>query len=84
MYFSLQYLSLADATVLTFLAPFCTAMAGAVLLGERVRLGNVVAGCELANRFSEEVQVLMGNRASTESCWGAAHREARIPVRRGC
>ena len=34
VYYSLQYLSLSDATVLTFLVPMCTAMAGAVFLGE--------------------------------------------------
>ncbi|KAF8810384.1 hypothetical protein BYT27DRAFT_6493655, partial [Phlegmacium glaucopus] len=34
VYYSLQYLSLSDATVLTFLAPMVTAMAGAFFLGE--------------------------------------------------
>jgi len=34
MYYSLQYLSLSDATVLTFLSPLTTAMAGAFLLNE--------------------------------------------------
>jgi EamA-like transporter family len=34
IYFSLEYLSLSDAVVLTFLSPFCTGIAGSVLLGE--------------------------------------------------
>ncbi|KAF8227145.1 hypothetical protein L208DRAFT_1405882 [Tricholoma matsutake] len=34
IYFSLQYLSLSDAVVLTFLAPFCTGLAGSIFLGE--------------------------------------------------
>ena len=33
-YFSLQYLSVSDATVLQFLAPMCTGIAGALLLKE--------------------------------------------------
>jgi hypothetical protein len=34
MYFSLQYLSLSDAVVLTFLAPFCAGISGSIFLGE--------------------------------------------------
>jgi len=34
VYYSLQYLSLSDATVLTFLSPLTTAIAGALLLNE--------------------------------------------------
>lgn len=34
IYYSLQYLSLSDATVLTFLVPMCTAISGALFLGE--------------------------------------------------
>ncbi|RDB21736.1 hypothetical protein Hypma_010932 [Hypsizygus marmoreus] len=34
IYYSLQYLSLSDATVLTFLAPLCTGIAGAIFLKE--------------------------------------------------
>ncbi|KAH6904974.1 integral membrane protein DUF6 [Coprinopsis sp. MPI-PUGE-AT-0042] len=44
IYFSLQYLSLSDATVLTFLSPICTAIAGAVFLGEHLRISQLVAG----------------------------------------
>ncbi|KAF8063350.1 hypothetical protein FPV67DRAFT_238487 [Lyophyllum atratum] len=35
IYYSLQYLSLSDATVLTFLAPLCTGICGAIFLKER-------------------------------------------------
>ncbi|KAF5375941.1 hypothetical protein D9615_008272 [Tricholomella constricta] len=34
IYYSLQYLSLSDATVLTFLAPLCTGISGAIFLKE--------------------------------------------------
>ena len=44
VYYSLHYLSLSDATVLTFLAPMCTAMAGAFFLGEKISLREVFAG----------------------------------------
>ncbi len=32
VHYSLQYLTLSDATMLTFLAPMCTAVTGAMLL----------------------------------------------------
>ncbi|PPQ88433.1 hypothetical protein CVT25_011537 [Psilocybe cyanescens] len=44
VYYSLQYLSLSDATVLTFLAPMCTAIAGALLLGEKFTKREAFAG----------------------------------------
>ncbi|KAF8910284.1 hypothetical protein CPB85DRAFT_693294 [Mucidula mucida] len=48
IYFSLKYLSLSDATVLTFLAPFCTGIAGAVFLKERYTYREALAGlCSL-------------------------------------
>ncbi|KAH9974971.1 hypothetical protein BGW80DRAFT_1559449 [Lactifluus volemus] len=43
-YFSLQYLSLSDATVLTFLAPILTAFSGAIFLKETVSLKDMCAG----------------------------------------
>ncbi|KAJ3558600.1 hypothetical protein NM688_g823 [Phlebia brevispora] len=43
-YCSLQYLSLSDATVLTFLAPNTTAIAAAILLGETLYWKHVMAG----------------------------------------
>ncbi|KAF8895164.1 drug/metabolite transporter superfamily [Infundibulicybe gibba] len=44
MYYSLQYLSLSDATVLTFLAPSCTAIAGSLLLNEKFSVREALAG----------------------------------------
>ncbi|TFK63953.1 drug/metabolite transporter superfamily [Pluteus cervinus] len=44
IYYSLQYLSLSDATVLTFLAPLCTAAAGAVFLKEKFGYREALAG----------------------------------------
>ncbi|TEB26480.1 DUF6-domain-containing protein [Coprinellus micaceus] len=44
VYYSLQYLSLSDATVLTFLSPMTTAIAGALLLGERFSWKQAAAG----------------------------------------
>ncbi|KAF8810383.1 hypothetical protein BYT27DRAFT_6493655 [Phlegmacium glaucopus] len=44
IYYSLQYLSLSDATVLTFLAPMVTAMAGALFLGETFARREAFAG----------------------------------------
>ncbi|KAF9446645.1 DUF6-domain-containing protein [Macrolepiota fuliginosa MF-IS2] len=44
VYFSLQFLSLSDATVLTFLAPLCTAIAGALFLGEKLTRREALAG----------------------------------------
>lgn len=46
VYYSLQYLSLSDATVLTFLAPICTAVAGSLLLGENFTRREALAGSE--------------------------------------
>ncbi|KAF7986785.1 hypothetical protein HWV62_20396 [Athelia sp. TMB] len=48
IYYSLQYLSLSDATVLTFLAPMATGVTGALLLGEVFTLKEALAGlCSL-------------------------------------
>ncbi|KAJ3964649.1 hypothetical protein EV361DRAFT_941717 [Lentinula raphanica] len=44
IYFSLKYLTLSDATVLTFLSPLCTAVAGALFLGEKVGKKEIFAG----------------------------------------
>ncbi|KAI0352317.1 DUF6-domain-containing protein [Trametes cingulata] len=44
LYYSLQYLSIADATVLQFLAPIFTAITGAVLLHEPFSWREAVAG----------------------------------------
>lgn len=42
-YFSLQYLSLSDSTVLQFLAPMCTAIVAAIVLKEEFKRGQAVA-----------------------------------------
>ncbi|THH32744.1 hypothetical protein EUX98_g1424 [Antrodiella citrinella] len=48
VYYSLQYLSLSDATVLTFLAPMCTTVTGAIFLKEHVSWKQAIAGfCSL-------------------------------------
>ncbi|KAI9459250.1 hypothetical protein BJY52DRAFT_1149260 [Lactarius psammicola] len=44
VYFSLQHLSLSDATVLTFLAPILTGFSGAALLKEPLSIGETLAG----------------------------------------
>ena len=47
MYYSLNYLSLADATVITFLGPFTIALAGHLLLGESYSVKEATAGGEI-------------------------------------
>ncbi|KAE9398047.1 hypothetical protein BT96DRAFT_1020384 [Gymnopus androsaceus JB14] len=44
IYFALRYLSLSDATVLTFLSPLCTSVAGAIFLAETVGRKEIFAG----------------------------------------
>ena len=44
VYYSLSYLSLSDATVLTFLAPTSTTIVAAILLGEKLSWKQLVAG----------------------------------------
>ncbi|THH03429.1 hypothetical protein EW145_g6262 [Phellinidium pouzarii] len=44
IYYSLQYLSLSDATVLTFLSPLTTAIAGCFFLGEVFKRRDALAG----------------------------------------
>lgn len=46
IYYSLQYLSLSDAVVLTFLTPTCTAVASSIFLGEIFHLRQAVASRE--------------------------------------
>lgn len=52
MYYALKYLSLADATVITFLGPFSTALAGHLLLGETYTRREALAGGKPSNRSS--------------------------------
>jgi drug/metabolite transporter (DMT)-like permease len=44
VYYSLQYLSLSDSIVLTFLSPLSTAIAGALVLNEKFKKGESLAG----------------------------------------
>ncbi|KAF8333683.1 integral membrane protein DUF6 [Amanita rubescens] len=44
LWFSLQYLSLSDAIVLTFLTPLCSAAVGSFLLKEKFTMKEVLAG----------------------------------------
>lgn len=44
LYYSLQYLSLSDASVLTYLVPFTTGATGALLLHESFTIKEAVAG----------------------------------------
>ncbi|KAK0447407.1 uncharacterized protein EV420DRAFT_1568641 [Desarmillaria tabescens] len=43
-YFCLKYLSLSDVTVLSFLAPFCTGISGAIFLKEKYNYREALAG----------------------------------------
>jgi len=68
VYYSLQYLSLSDATVLTFLAPSATAVAGYFLLGERFARKEAAAGLLslLGVILIARPQALFGAAASTD------------------
>ncbi|KAH9047192.1 hypothetical protein EDB84DRAFT_1462573, partial [Lactarius hengduanensis] len=46
LYFSLQYLSLSDAMVLSFLSPILTGFTGAIFLKEPFSLKEMFAGCK--------------------------------------
>jgi drug/metabolite transporter (DMT)-like permease len=45
MYFSLEHLSLSDATMLTFLAPILTGFSGAIFLKEVLSFREIFSGC---------------------------------------
>lgn len=48
LYYSLQYLSLSDAIVLTFMVPICTGISGSIFLGEHFTFKEAIAGlCSL-------------------------------------
>jgi len=82
MYWSLQYLSVADATILVFLTPLTTAVAGAVFLKEGYSVKQAVAGgescdlpvivCDYLRRFQ------ISSFQFTRCC---PHRQTRIPIR---
>lgn len=60
MYYSLQYLSLSDAVVLTFLIPTVTAITGYFCLGESFSRKEAMAGCELIGRRAVAVFAYSG------------------------
>lgn len=62
VYYSLKYLSLSEATVLTFLTPFTTTISSAIFLGEIVTVGYFVAGsfCILGVIFIAQPDFLFG------------------------
>jgi drug/metabolite transporter (DMT)-like permease len=60
IYFSLQYLSLSDAMVLTFLVPILAGFSGAVFLKEPNSLKEVLAGCRCPTTCSPRFQFTIG------------------------
>ena len=46
LYYSLQFLSLSDATVLQFLSPIFTAIGGSIFLNEAFSIREAFAGCK--------------------------------------
>ncbi len=60
-YYALQYLSLSDATVLSFLTPMATAITGALLLKEDLTINQVLASgmCLQTGRPSSELLTAM-------------------------
>ena len=48
LYYSLQFLSLSDATVLQFLSPIFTAIGGSIFLKEAFSIREAFAGCKQA------------------------------------
>ncbi|KAK0200388.1 drug/metabolite transporter superfamily [Desarmillaria ectypa] len=44
VYYALKHLSLSEAIVLSFLAPFATAISGSIFLGETLSVGHILAG----------------------------------------
>jgi hypothetical protein len=79
IYYSLRYLSLSDATVLTFLAPLCTAISGALFLKENFRLTQALAGSKCLAILSKCNCLAM---KSCQSDWGHSHCQTSVPLRR--
>jgi drug/metabolite transporter (DMT)-like permease len=52
VYLSLKYLSLSDATALTFLAPIITGFSGAIFLKEGLSFRNMLSGCRQCIRHT--------------------------------
>lgn len=77
-YFSLQYLSVSDATVLQFLAPMCTGVVGALVLKEHFTRSQALASRELFPSQPTLTHILRGG--SIESCRSRAHCAAIVLV----
>ncbi|KAL5501012.1 hypothetical protein ACEPAH_9399 [Sanghuangporus vaninii] len=69
VYYSLQYLSLSDATVLTFLAPLTTAVAGYFFLGEAFHRREALAGLMsmVGVVLIARPEAIFGSRSSSSS-----------------
>jgi drug/metabolite transporter (DMT)-like permease len=65
MYYSLQYLSLSDATVLSFLSPLTTAVAGALLLNESFTRKEAFAGSEIIVIISPPTSLILDREQSS-------------------
>lgn len=72
VYYSLQYLSLADVTVLGFLAPMCTAMTGSFFLKESFGLKEGLASCKTAFLLKLCNSLIESNSVQSSRC--GAHR----------
>jgi hypothetical protein len=80
MYWSLQYLSVADATVLVFLTPLTTAVAGTVFLKESYSIKQAVAGGESYNLPLMVHDYLWSFQPSFQFTRCCPHRQARVPI----
>lgn len=78
-YFSLQYLSLSDVTVLAFLVPMCTALSGSFFLKEIFTRREALAGCKIQINCSKGYTCL-SSQSSVQSVRCCAHRTARLFV----
>jgi hypothetical protein len=78
VYLSLQYLSLSDGTVLMFLSPLCTAVAGAFFLGEMFSLSQALAGGE--HSVAYDGMTSTNNGGSRELGWSCPHCKASFLV----
>ncbi|KAF8694674.1 hypothetical protein AX14_001957, partial [Amanita brunnescens Koide BX004] len=87
IYYALQYLSLSDSIVLTFLVPLCTAIGGSFFLKEKFRIGDALAGIVsllgvvliarppfILNPGDKDLSTVIGDGATTE------HRLAAVCV----
>ncbi|KAF7328954.1 Aldo-keto reductase [Mycena venus] len=68
-YFSLQYLSLSDVTVLSFLVPMCTAILGSIFLKETFTKREALAGREFSSLH--KLHVLTVQQCAAYSAWSS-------------